>query len=220
MNDPGETSLALHAACTAPSLQDREAGYQELGRLLYLVAWRRVSGNPKLETLAADCMQEALLVVWRCLEDQRGPEHPERFVGWCSAIVLNKLREELRRIEPKTQSRRPKRVAMSKQTSLERSSHPDGRSLAASLADEARSLDEDQSYRELRALMQEIRDIDAISENSRTVLLKGYIEGWDDEELAAHLATSRANVHVIRSRDLAKLRNADGFLDRLRKHSP
>lgn len=218
--NPSETSLRLHAACTAETLQEREAGFKELGRLLYTVLWRRTAGNPRLEELAADCMQESLLVIWRCLDEDRGPEHPDRFVGWCSAIALNKLREALRRLEPKTTGRRSKRVAQSRQTSLERARHPDGRSLSASLADAAPDLDETQSYRELRALVQEIASIEAISENSRLVLLKGFIEGWDDAELAAHLGTSRANVHVIRSRDLAKLRKAAGFLDRLKELRP
>ena len=50
---------------------------------------------------------------------------------------------------------------------------------------------------------------------SRRVLLEGYIGGLDDDELAASLGTSRANVHVIRHRDLAKLRRVDDYMRRL-----
>jgi transcriptional regulator len=47
------------------------------------------------------------------------------------------------------------------------------------------------------------------------VLARGFLEGVEDEELADLLGTTRANVHVIRCRDLAKLREDESFLAQL-----
>jgi RNA polymerase sigma factor (sigma-70 family) len=214
-----EDSRALHAACQSPRESEQAAAYQQLGRLLYEIAWRRIGGDPRLEHLAADCMQESLLVIWRKLQAGQGPREPERFVGWSAAILINKLREALRRLEPKPAVRRAKRVALSQLSSLDAPlGRDDGPSLAQRLPADHEDPDSRQGHAELRALIAEIAEIDAISEQSRIVLLRGFIEGMDDDELAALLETSKANVHVIRCRDLAKLRLAGDYLDRLREH--
>lgn len=214
-----EDSRALHAACQNQGGSEQEAAYQRLGRLLYEIAWRRVGGNPRLEHLAADCMQETLLVIWRKLEAGQGPREPERFVGWSAAILVNKLREALRRLEPKPAVRRSKRVALSQLRSLDAPmGSPEGPSLAQLLPADDPGAESRQAHSELRALIAEIAEIDAISEQSRIVLLRGFIEGLDDAELAALLETSKANIHVIRCRDLAKLRLAGDYLARLREH--
>ena len=76
------------------------------------------------------------------------------------------------------------------------------------------------AYAEIHALLGEIRSIASVSERSRTVLLRGFLEGWEDEELAEHLGTNKRNVHVIRCRDLAKLRQDAAYMRRLRRHYP
>lgn len=208
-------SAQLLARCQAARLPQREAAFEELGRLLYAVAWRRVAGRPELEHLAEDCMQEALLIVWQRLEAGQGPMAPERFIGWCVTILLNKLREHLRRLEPRGLPGRTMRVGLSRLTSLDAPVGEDGGSLGQRLGDGTDDLETQQAYREIQALVREIGRIDAISEASRRVLLEGYIGGLDDDELAASLGTSRANVHVIRHRDLAKLRRFDDYMRRL-----
>ena len=60
-----------------------------------------------------------------------------------------------------------------------------------------------------------VRESRDLSEASRTVLIKGYLEGWDDAELAEHLGTTRGNVHVLRCRGLARLRAHGAFMDQL-----
>jgi DNA-directed RNA polymerase specialized sigma24 family protein len=121
---------------------------------------------------------------------------------------------ELRKVDPAADVVRPKRVGWRRQVSLEAAATPDeGPSReppAPGPSPEALVVDA-----ELAALLMEIHDIQDISEASRTVLLRGYLAEWDDDELASFLATTRANVHVIRSRDLAKLRGAADFMDRL-----
>jgi RNA polymerase sigma factor (sigma-70 family) len=209
-------SNELYHACRAEDEPARTEAYQRLGRLLYRVAWQRVAHDPPLHPLAEEAMQESLEQVWRHLDAGTGPA-PESFIAWAITILINKVREGRRRLEPVGHSRPTRRVALSRQVSLDASTEPTGEALGDRLAAEAEAMDEGLAYQELQALVAEIRHLEALSLPSRTVLLRGYIEGLDDEELARLLRTSRANVHVIRSRDLAKLRNLPDFMARLER---
>jgi DNA-directed RNA polymerase sigma subunit (sigma70/sigma32) len=51
-----------------------------------------------------------------------------------------------------------------------------------------------------------------LSQQSKVVIIRGYLNDWDDGMLAGLLGTSRSNVHTIRSRDLAHLRSDPEFL--------
>ncbi len=209
---------ALCAACQSTDPRQREQAFRQLGRLLYPIAWRRVQGDPRLHHLAEDCTQETMVTVWQHLDAGRGPDRPESFVSWCATIVVNKVREELRRLNPTPEVRRSKRIALSRMVSLDAPTDEGEATLAETTPDEAPGAEDLAAYREIRDLVREIQTIPDISESSRTVLLRGFIEGCDDAELAEHLHTSKSNVHVIRCRDLAKLRAAPGFVDRLREH--
>ncbi len=209
-------SSELYDRCQSGDLPDQEAAYQALGRLLHASLWRRVAGRPELHHLAAECTQESLLVIWQKLDAGRGPREPERFVAWSVVIAINKLREALRRLEPRAKVRRSRRIGLSRLSSLDAPTGPEGSSLGSRLPLEAPGPEDAGDQQALQALIAEIASIDAISEASRTVLLQGYLGGLSDEELAALLNTSRGNVHVIRHRDLAKLRDLTSYLDRLR----
>lgn len=107
-------------------------------------------------------------------------------------------------------------MALSRQDSLDQDG--DGPALADRLADPgAPPPPQAVEARALVELLGRIRSIAAVSERSRTVLLRGYLEEWDDEELAQALGTSRGNVHVIRCRDLEKLRRDPAFMAELRR---
>jgi len=206
----------LYQACLAPGLRERELAFQRLGRLLYPIAWRQVKDDSHLQHLAEDCTQEALVIIWQRLGKGRGPDRPDRFVSWCAAIVVNKVREEVRRLNPTPAVRRAKRVGLGQLVSLDAPATEERPALAETAARDAPSADDAVAYAAIRDLVREIRTIPEISEQSRTVLLKGFIEGWDDADLAELLGTTRANVHVIRCRDLAKIREVPAFMDRLR----
>lgn len=208
-------ALALYRACAFGTRSEQVAAFERLGRLLYEIAWRRVRDDPRLEHLAEDCMQEALVTIWRRLQAGQGPDRPASFIHWAATIVLNKLREEIRRLDPATAVRPAKRVALRLQTSLDAPETPEGLPLVETLPDRGAGPEELLQRQELIRLLDEIRTTTAISEPSRIVLLKGYIEGWEDAELAEFLATTTANVHVIRCRDLAKLRRQPEFMRRL-----
>jgi RNA polymerase sigma factor (sigma-70 family) len=216
-----EDARALHAACLSASHSERRAGYRRLGSLLHDIAWRRVAGDPRLHHLAEESMQEALLTIWRALERGRGPDAPERFVAWAATIVVNKVREGIRRLEPRGAPGRTKRVALSRQRSLDAPAREGEATLGERLVDEnatggEAAFESVGVHAEMRELVADIVRVETVSEASRRVLLLGYIEGFDDADLAEHLGTTRANVHVIRSRDLAKLRAAVDFMARLR----
>jgi RNA polymerase sigma factor (sigma-70 family) len=214
--DVPSVAAELYQACRASTEPQRTEAYQRLGRLLYRVAWQRVRHDPQLYPLAEEAMQETLAIVWQRLSADQGPA-PEAFVAWASAIVVNKVREGVRRLEPTSHARRTLRVALSRQVSLDAPTEPTGEALGERLADRAGSdMDVALEYGELQTLIAEIQGMDELSEPSKVVLLRGFIEGMDDTELAELLDTSRSNVHVIRCRDLVKLRAVAPFMARLR----
>lgn len=216
--NPTPDGRAFYDDCLSPHLARREQAYQALGRRLQAMLWPRVARDARLEHLAADCAQEALFKIHQQLSAGRGPEDPDRFLAWAARIAANCLLDQLRLLEPGTAVGRARRVALSRQQSLDAAAEDDGRSLADRLADEA--VAPPPQVAEARALLEllgRIRSIPAVSERSRTVLLRGYLEEWDDEELAQALGTSRGNVHVIRCRDLEKLRRDPAFMAELRR---
>jgi RNA polymerase sigma factor (sigma-70 family) len=210
-------SSALYDACLEPSRRTRRNAYRQLGRFLHDVAWRRVAGDPRLHHLAEESMQEALLTIWRALEEERGPDDRERFLAWAATIVVNKVREGIRRLEPRGAVRRTKRVALSRQRSLDAPPRPGIPSLGETLPDDDAATDSETAIAAaaIRDLVAEIATIEAVSERSRLVLLEGFLGGLDDAALSQKLGTSRSNVHVIRSRDLGKLRAEADFMARL-----
>ncbi len=218
---PAHDAARLYAACVSPREAERVEAFETLGRWLYRALWRHVQGDPRLDHLAADCAQDALVTVWEQLAAGRGPDQPASFLGWSVRIATNKLVDELRKLEPSPRVNRSKRVALSQQVRLDAADGEDasnGRPLGDRLADAAApALEDRMAYVELHALLNEIHRIRSVSANSKTVLLNGFLDGWDDAELAEHLSTSARNVHVIRCRDLAKLRQEGDFMQRLRR---
>jgi RNA polymerase sigma factor (sigma-70 family) len=210
-------AAALLAACQNADPATRASAFRQLGRVLYRLTYARVHDRPDLHGAAEDAAQEALVAVWRQLEAGRGPDAPERFVGWAARIAINRLLDALRRLEPEGTAGRTLRVAQSRQVSLE--AEPEtGQPLAERLADPEGEAWVDRAHAgAVREVLWRIRDVASVSERSRIVLLQGYLGDLDDAELAERLGTSRANVHVIRCRDLAKLRADRAFVAALRE---
>lgn len=71
---------------------EQHQAFDELSRLLFKVA-RRFLTSAGMETLAEECVQEALLIIFRDLEHFQGNS---RFTTWAIGIVLHKCREALR----------------------------------------------------------------------------------------------------------------------------
>lgn len=207
----------LFAGCRSTSEAERARAFDCLGRFLYRSLRPRVADDPRREHLAADAVQEALVTIWRALEEGRGPDQPASFVAWAHRVASNKLLDLNRRLEPGPSAGPPRRVALSRQVRLDAPASDGERELAERLPDpSAPEPEAAAAFTALRDVVLEIARLPAVSEASRTVLLRGYIDGWTDDDLARHLSTSRGNVHVIRCRDLARVRADDAFMARLR----
>ncbi len=209
----------LLAACQSEAPALRQRAYQSLGQRLQRMLWPRVASDPRLQHLAEDCAQEALFKIHQQLEAGKGPDDPERFLAWAARVAANRLVDHLRLLEPATAAGRARRVALSRQVSLDAplggdEERPFGELLAAGDGEDAAQALESE---ELLGLLSRIRTIRTVSEQSRTVLLRGYLQEQDDEDLAAELDTNRRNIHVIRCRDLEKLRHDEDFITSLRR---
>lgn len=210
---------SLYEACRREGPGQAEA-FQTLGRYLYQVAYNLVRGRAQLHDLAEDCSQEALITIWQSLSSVEDPDH---FLGWSARVVINKVYDACRRlgigpaIEPSAaksaQPARRRRVPLSKQNSLE-AIHDESGSLQDIIpAPPEASPEARQAQHELVQLLTVgIVNHPVLSRQSKIVLIRGFLNDWDDGVLAAELGASRSNVHTIRSRDLAHLRADPDFL--------
>ncbi len=205
---------ALLAGCRDRDPGRRRDAYHRLGVFLVRVAGTRLQGRPELAPLAEDCAQEALVSIWRKVEAGQGPDAPERFLGWCAAIAVHKVYDALRRQGHVSGGEHLKRVPPALVASLEALAAGDDRSgegasgPAIEPADPA-AVHPEQAALDRAALVDLVRTVQhhpRLSEHSRRILLQGFLAEATDGELADELGVSRANVQVIRSRNLAKLR--------------
>jgi RNA polymerase sigma factor (sigma-70 family) len=210
----------LYDACRAGGQAQVEA-FQMLGRYLYQVAYNQVRDRAQLHDLAEDCSQEALITVWQSLD---GVEDPDRFLSWAARVVINKVYDSCRRLgvglggeqagaDAAAQIARRRRVPLGRQNSLDEIRDSGGQ-LQDIVADIPEELPDARfSRRELIELLTDsVARHPALSEQSKIVLIRGFLNDWDDGMLAEALHTTRSNIHTIRSRDLDHLRGDATFL--------
>lgn len=210
----------LHEACRAGGQAQVEA-FQTLGRYLYQVAYNLVRDRAQLHDLAEDCSQEALITVWQSLD---GVEDPDRFLSWSARVVINKVYDSCRRLgvglggeqagaAAAAQIARRRRIPLGRQNSLDEI-RESGSQLQDIIADIPENLpDAHFSRRELVELLTDgIACHPVLSDQSKIVLIRGFLNDWDDGMLATALHTTRSNIHTIRSRDLDHLRADATFL--------
>jgi len=219
----GPDSQTLYARCRQEGTAAQAAAFQELGAYLYRVAFHLVRGRPELHALAEECTQEALLTIWRSLDTC---QQPERFLSWATRIVINKLRDEFRRLglasapaaggAPAAQAPRRRRVPLAQLESL--SANEEAPLLDLLVGQEVEAAERYAQAETRHLLLQGIARHPDLSAASKLVLLRGFLEDRDDGDLARDLHTSRSNVHTIRCRDLAALRRDAAFVQRLREY--
>ena len=214
----------LYDSCRTPGPAQGEA-FQALGRYLYQVAYNVVRDRAQLHDLAEESTQEALVTIWQSLD---GVEDPDRFLSWAARVAINKVYDGCRRLgvglaetpaDGTAQATRRRRVPLGKQDSLDEIRESGGQlqDIVADLPDAMPDMCF--SRRELLDLLSEsIAQHSGLSEQSKVVLIRGFLSDWDDGMLAAALHTSRSNVHTIRSRDLEHLREDAAFLALLRDY--
>jgi len=219
----GPDSRTLYARCRQEGTSAQATAFQELGAYLYRVAFHLVRGRPELHPLAEECTQEALLTIWRSLDTC---QQPERFLSWATRIVINKLRDEFRRLglvgapaaegAPAAQAPRRRRVPLAQLESL--SANEETPLLDLLVGQEVAAAERYEQAETRHLLLQGIARHPDLSAASKLVLLRGFLEDRDDGDLAGDLHTSRSNVHTIRCRDLAALRRDAAFVQKLREY--
>jgi RNA polymerase sigma factor (sigma-70 family) len=209
----------LYMSCRAGGQTQVEA-FQSLGRYLYQVAYNLVRDRAQLHDLAEDCTQEALVTIWQSLD---GVEDPDRFLSWSARVVINKVYDACRRLgvglgneqtgSAADAAARRRRVPLGRQNSLDEIRESGG-PLQDIIADLPEALPDARFSRHelVDLLTQSIAQHPGLSDQSKVVLIRGFLNDWDDGVLAAALHTSRSNVHTIRSRDLDHLRADTEFL--------
>jgi len=198
-------SAKLYRLCTSTDLVDREKGFQELGRILFCSARKQLNYNQFDDAFVEDCVQKSLLTIWKNISADRGPKSAEAFVGWTCRITRNKCIDEIRSAKRKATD------------SLDGSDTYDGAQKPEHVDIDAPNPEEEALRTEKISLLIDAIEERRLSQNAKTVLLEGYLFGKTDAELSKMIGTTDANVKVIRSRALEKLRNDDDFLTALRQ---
>lgn len=217
---------ALYEACRTSGAAQAEA-YHNLGRYLYQVAFNLVRSRPQLHDLAEEATQEALITIWQSLDSL---EDPDRFMAWCARVVINKVYDACRKLgvglgseqapaSEAAQLARRRRVPINRLDSLDLAAET-----GAPLPGVAESLpqaspDAQYAQRELLDVLAErIGAHPGLSRQAKTVLVRGFLNDWDDNTLATYLKTTRSNVHTIRSRALTHLREDEEFCRLLQEY--
>ena len=206
IQSPPETATtrdahALYARCCSPDPQTCSDAFQELGAFLLRVARARLKDRPYLAHLAEDCAQQALLIAWRKLGEDRGPARPEWFLTWSASIVIHRVQDELRR------------VTRARLDSLDELAEEGESQLSGGIGAEV--VDADLSFAttaDRDRFVALIENHPGLSPEAKLVLLHGYLLEQDDQELAGQLGKSRATVRVLRFRGLNLLRSDRAFM--------
>ncbi len=175
----------LYAAAQDPARQ--AATYRELHAYLYRIAQRQ---RPDL---AADAAQEAIVLVYQNIQTCRDPAAFLKF-------AIYQLLTAFHRLAP-----RHEEASLDGMLELGAEGEP-----AVELIDDAPSLEAEVEEREVVAsFLRWLRGVIEANPRARNQLLAvamKYLEGRDDADIAATLGTTVANVQVLRSRGLEKLR--------------
>lgn len=100
MNIPQQADewQTLYEACQSNNVIVQNAAYQRLGKLLLPRARYCLYNTPRFQDEAADCVQDALVDIWKGLINHRGPtQQAQSFQSWCLTIVSRKVFDLLRR---------------------------------------------------------------------------------------------------------------------------
>jgi DNA-directed RNA polymerase specialized sigma24 family protein len=203
-------SLRLYTLCSSTDEAQREMGHDELLKLLERGA-RKLAGRDSYypgDYLAQECCANAMLRISEHLAQCRSAES---FLAWSMQILRNEyfsLRER--------ESRHNGRTSMSErqprpQTSFDAPRQDDSDiPREETIGDPSVEMEQEVASRDwIRWVLERIINSQYTSDNSKYVLIKGYLCDLDDYELARDLHTTRKNITVIRARDRANLRQGD-----------
>jgi RNA polymerase sigma factor (sigma-70 family) len=192
---------ALYARCCSDDPIECNGAFQELGRFLLRVAYARLRSQPYLTNAAEDCVQQALMIVWRKLRAGSGPERPEWFMTWSASIVIHRLLDESRKVT------RARADSLEEITDADESQLPAQAGSDAAVSGAIFATTDDR-----KRFVAMIEDHPRLSADVKFVLLRGYLLEQDDQELAQQLGKSQTTVRVLRFRGLKALRSDPEFM--------
>ncbi len=178
----------LYAACREGRGPRADRAFDELGRYLHAVARARTRDAEAAESAA----QRALEIIWRRLDDVR---EPWAFLGYARVVLVRELGALGRADET------PRLVAL-RRDDVE----AEGVSPADPRADEACA--EAETAAQDGPLRRAIRDCLRSAAQAETIL-RLFLDGESVTAVARALHTTPANVWVLKSRALARLRKCD-----------
>lgn len=197
-----------NACCAAGTLSQRRA-LEELHRYLYSVARHYTHGDTPL---AEDCAQEALVNAWQHLAQV---QDPGAFMRWASMIVyhqvVRKLKEGTQVVDNAGENFRQSREI----------SETDLASPATAPGDDELTASQDQPTRiepgtsmtpQLRAKL-EVVIHQCLGGQQPDVIIGLFLDDKTAKEVADELGTTPANIWVLKSRGLQKLRECQDFLN-------
>lgn len=192
---------ALYNRCCSDDPNVCNDAFQELGRYLLRIAYARLRSQPYLTNAAEDCVQQALMIIWRKLRGGSGPERPEWFMTWSASIVIHRLLDESRRVA------RLRAASLEEITDDDESQLPAQAGADAAVCDGLFATTDDR-----KRFIAMIEDHPRLSADVKYVLLRGYLLEQDDQELAQQLGKSQPTVRVLRFRGLKALRSDPAFM--------
>lgn len=192
---------ALYSRCCSDDPSACNDAFQQLGRFLLRIAYARLKHQPYLANVAEDCVQQALMIIWRKLRAGQGPERPEWFMTWCASIVIHRLLDESRKVA------RARADSLDEITDEDESQIPAQEGSDAAVSDALFATTDDR-----KRFVAMIEHHPRLSADVKFVLLRGYLLEQDDQELAEQLGKSKPTVRVLRFRGLKTLRNDPEFM--------
>jgi RNA polymerase sigma factor (sigma-70 family) len=192
-------SVALYQACRRDGSDAQVDAFEQLSAYLFRIALAMLHDRAGGPDLAADCMQQALVRIYRGLDQCHTPE---AFTGWAAQIVrrcvIDAVRHDLaQRSEPLPEGERLPPAAM-----VEPPAAPD----------------------ELGALLRAAIQSAPLSDRSRRVVIGRFFAEHSDEALAraegelAGQAVLPSHIQVTRAKNLAKLRSDSALVEQLRAY--
>jgi RNA polymerase sigma factor (sigma-70 family) len=192
---------SLYGRCCSDDPSVCNDAFQELGRYLLRIAYARLRSQPYLTNAAEDCVQQALMIIWRKLRAGSGPERPEWFMTWSASIVIHRLLDEARKVT------RARAESLEEITDDDESLLPSQAGADTAMCDGLFATTDDR-----KRFIAMIEAHPRLSADVKLVLLRGYLLEQDDQELAQQLGKSQPTVRVLRFRGLKALRSDPEFM--------
>jgi RNA polymerase sigma factor (sigma-70 family) len=175
----------LYAACAERAGPRAIRGFEELGRYLHAIALTRCA-DPHL---AADGAQRALELIWRHLDEVRDPW---AFLGYCRIVLIREIND---RLKAKTPLRF---VPLRGDDPEEPGVHPADPQAEVDRAEVDRAMEDASLRQAIRTCLR--------SKQQREVIIRLFLEEESVTQVADALGMTPANVWVLKSRALSRLR--------------